>query len=208
MHSSLSIYNAFINLIIIERKRGELNMERKSQNTSNIDTRVLVYIGIMAAITYVATAMINLKTFMGVVHLGDSMVLLGAILLGKKKGAISAAIGMTLFDLLSGYVMWAPFTFVIKAIMAFIVGSIAFRKDYEGKNILNNLFSFILAAVWMICGYFVTGIILAKITMESPTIAAAVAIAAKDIIGNIGQGFAAIVIALPLSITLKGKIKL
>lgn len=183
-------------------------MERKLQNASNIDNRTVVYVGIMAAITYVATAMINLKTFMGVVHLGDSMVLLGAILLGKKKGAISAAIGMTLFDLLSGYVMWAPFTFIIKATMAFIVGSIAFRKEYGGQNIFNNLFSFILAAIWMICGYFVTGIILAKGTMDSPTIASAVAIAAKDIVGNIGQGTAAIVIALPLSTILKAKIKL
>lgn len=183
-------------------------MERKLQNTSHVDTRILVYIGIMAAITYVATAMIQIRTFMGVVHLGDSMVLLGAVLLGKKKGAVSAAIGMTLFDVLSGYLMWAPFTFVIKAVMAYIVGTIVYRNNYEGKNVLNNLVAFILAALWMIVGYFLTGVIIAKMTMEAPTLAAAFTLSANEVVLNIGQGIAAIAIALPLSTILKKKIKL
>ena len=182
-------------------------MERKVTTAAGVNIRSITYVGMMTAITFVVAYAIHFNTFMGVVHLGDSMVLLGAILLGKKKGAVSAAIGMTLFDLLLGYNMWAPFTFVIKGCMAYIAASIAFRKDYNGENVINNIFAFVVAALFMIFGYFLTGGIIAKLTMEAPTLFAALVLSSKDIVGNIGQGTAAIIIALPLSKVLKNKIK-
>ena len=33
-----------------------------------------------------------------------------SILFGPKKGAVAGAIGMGLFDLISGWTLWAPFT--------------------------------------------------------------------------------------------------
>ncbi|KNF10072.1 putative membrane protein [Gottschalkia purinilytica] len=50
------------------------------------------------------------------------MLFISSIVFGKKKGAISGAIGMTIFDVLSGWVAWAPFTFVVRWIMGYIVG--------------------------------------------------------------------------------------
>jgi uncharacterized membrane protein len=197
----------FTNIIIYNNREG-IFVETKFRKSTGVGIRTLTYVGIMAAMTFVLAYTIHLNTFMGVVHLGDSMVLLGAILLGKKKGAASAAIGMTLFDLLLGYTMWAPFTFVIKASMAYIAASIAFRKDFNGENIINNTFAFVVAALFMIFGYFLAGGIIAKLTMEAPTLFAALALSSKDIVGNIGQGTAAIVIALPLSKILKNKIKI
>ena len=45
--------------------------------------------------------------------------------------------------------IWAPFTIVIKAVMAIIAASIALRKDYEGEKVWNNALAFIVAGLWM-----------------------------------------------------------
>ena len=106
-------------------------MENKVSSIKTID---IVQISLMAAITFVATSVIHVPTFMGVLHLGDSMIFLSAILFGSKKSAIASAVGMCLFDLVSGYTMWAPFTLVIKGVMGYIAGTIAYRKSYNGNN--------------------------------------------------------------------------
>lgn len=159
----------------------------------------LVQIGLMSAIVYIATAIIYIPsiTGKGVIHLGDSAVLISAILLGRKKGAISSAIGMSLFDILSSYTIWSPFTFVIKGLMAYIAATIAYRGNFQGKNLLNNIFGCILASIVMIIGYFFTGWILYGFP-------AAVA----GIPGNIAQALAGTIIAVPLSMVLKKHIKI
>lgn len=168
----------------------------------------IIEVGIMAAITYIATFMFHVPSFMGVVHLGDSMILLGAVLLGRKKGAISAAIGMSLFDILSGYVYWAPFTFVIKGIMGYIAGKIAYRKEYKGENIGNNILAFCIAGIFMIGAYYLSGIVMARfIVLKSATLQQACILALKDVPGNISQALAGIVIGFPLSISIKKGLK-
>lgn len=172
--------------------------------SKTITTQDVIEIGLMSAIIFVMTFIIHIPSFMGVVHLGDSMVLLGAVLLGKKRGAIAAAIGMSLFDLLNGYTAWVPFTLVIKGLMAYIAGSIAYRKGFNGDSLCNNLFAFLVAGIFMIAGYYFSGVILAKfVVMESATLSQAFIIALKDIPGNIAQASAGIIIGLPLSLTIK-----
>jgi len=182
-------------------------MEQKRENLGassvKVSTHDIIKVGLMAAIVFVATSIIHVPSFMGVVHLGDSMVFVAALLLGKKKGAAASAIGMSLFDLLNGYTAWAPFTFVIKGVMAYIAGSIAYRRGYEGKNLLNNIFAFIFAGIFMIAAYYFSGVIMAKyIVSTSITINEAFILAIKDIPGNIAQVVAGIVIAIPLSLSL------
>ncbi|WP_461207087.1 ECF transporter S component [Clostridium sp. DL1XJH146] len=177
-------------------------MEHKKEGI-RVNLNSMVYVALMAAVIY-AIAQIRVPAPMGVVHLGDSMVLMAAILLGKKKGAVAAAIGMTLFDILGGYLVWAPFTMVIKFSMAYVAGAIAFRKDYNGENIKNNLLAFIVASIVMIFGYYLSGIIVAKMLLSSAaTWYAANIMALNEVIFNVGQGVAAIVIALPLSKVIK-----
>lgn len=184
-------------------KKSDLNLGSKTTGVQDI-----IQVGLMAAITFVMTSIAHVPSFMGVVHLGDSMIFLGAILLGKKKGAVSAAIGMTLFDLLNGYTTWAPFTFVIKGIMGLIAGSIAYRKRYNGESLLNNLFSFLIAGIFMIAAYYFSGVLMARfIVLKAATLSQAFIIATKDIPGNIAQVAAGIIIGLPLSLTIKKALK-
>lgn len=51
-------------------------------------------------------------------NLGDTVVILGAWLLGPVYGAVAGGVGPALADLLSGYAVYVPGTLVIKACMA------------------------------------------------------------------------------------------
>lgn len=167
---------------------------------NNVSSRVrnMVITALMAAIVFVATYSIKINSFGGYVHLGDSMVLLSALLLGKKKGAVASALGMGLADLL--YMpIWAPFTIVIKAIMAIIAASIALRKDYEGEKVWNNTLGFVAAGLWMTVAYFVAGALVASLVLgKQPSLAAAFAASLKDVPGNLWQATAGVIIALPI----------
>ncbi len=159
----------------------------------------IVQVGLMTAIVYVATYIVHVKTFMGVMHAGDSMVFLAAMLLGRKKAALASAIGMCLFDLTNGYVNWAPFTFVIKGAMAYITAVIAYRGNYNGEKLWNNIMAFIIAGIWMIGAYFIGGaIILTFLEPEKQAFVQSLIISAKDIPTNIAQVVIGIVIAVPL----------
>ena len=162
-----------------------------------IKTIDIVQIGIMAAIIYIATYLIKIPVGnKAVFHIGDSMVYLSAILLGKKKGVMAAALGMTLFDLSTPWFYWAPFTLIIKGGMAYLTAVIVYRKGYKADNLWNNLFAFIVAGAWMVFGYFLSGLLVYKLTTNNAFLSFA------DIPANIGQVIVGIALALPLSLTL------
>ena len=93
----------------------------------------------------------------GYVHLGDAMIFLSVLLLGWRYGAIAAAFGSTLGDLLSGFAMWAPWTFVVKGGMAIIAGVIllSISKMDKKNSLFGNLVAMIPAGIFMVVGYFV-----------------------------------------------------
>lgn len=88
---------------------------REVQDLSSV--QFLTITAAFVALTYIFTAFINVKLPIaangGLIHLGNVPLFIGAILFGKKTGAIAGGIGMGLFDLLSGWTLWAPFTLVI-----------------------------------------------------------------------------------------------
>lgn len=178
-------------------------MENRMSSIKTID---IVQISLMAAITFIATSVIHIPTFMGVLHLGDSIIFLSAILFGRKKAAISSAVGMCLFDLLSGYTMWAPFTLIIKGAMGYIAGTIAYRKNYDGNNFKNNIFAFVIAGIWMIATYYLGGAIILTFISKEFVLKQALIVSLKDIPTNIFQVVGGIALALPLITALKSKI--
>lgn len=110
---------------------------------------------LLAAMTCVATMIINIPipATKGYINIGDCIVILCGIVLGPVYGGLAAGIGSGLADLLSGYVQYAPITFVIKGLMAVVVGLII-------KNVMTHKFyTFIVASVLaeliMVGGYFV-----------------------------------------------------
>ena len=81
-------------------------------------TKLLVMTGLFIALGYVATTVLMVPSPTGgYMNLGDTVVLLGAYLLGPVYGAIAGGVGPALADLLGGYGIYVPATLVIKALM-------------------------------------------------------------------------------------------
>lgn len=93
---------------------------QKAQGYSNTRTYDLVLTAILIALVFVATVFLNIKLPItangGLIHLGTAMLFLASILFGPKKGAIAGAVGMAIFDLMAGWVLWAPFTLVTRGL--------------------------------------------------------------------------------------------
>ncbi|MFZ5352859.1 MAG: ECF transporter S component [Bacillota bacterium] len=132
-------------------------MEVKNSGLSGnrLQVKEMVQIALLTALTYIAVSFINIPYGNGgVIHLGDSMIFLSAVLFGRKHSAISGAVGMAMFDLFSPYTVWAPYTFVIKGVMGLIAGSIAFSGESKGTSWLKNGLGMVLAGLWMVAGYY------------------------------------------------------
>ncbi|CEP80816.1 ECF transporter S component [Paraclostridium sordellii] len=176
-------------------------MEALNKNNQKIRTRDLVETSLLIALVFIATRFINIRLPItsngGLVHLGNTMLFISAIVFGKKKGAFAGAFGMGLFDLLSEWVIWAPFTFIIRGIMGYIIGIIAWSNRKKGNDIFTNIIAIIVSGVWMIFGYFVTEMILYGNQIQ----------ALASIPGNITQIIIGIVIGVPIAKILKKYIK-
>ena len=105
------------------------------QNTQRSRTYELVIDALFIALTLTATWLINIRLPLvgsgGLIHLGNVPLFVGAMLYGRKTGAIAGAFGMGLFDLMSGWTAWAPFTFLIVGLMGYTVGLIAEKKPFK-----------------------------------------------------------------------------
>ena len=59
---------------------------------------------------YVATWLINVRLPLagsgGLIHLGNVPLFIGAMLFGRRTGALAGACGMGLFDIMSGWGAW------------------------------------------------------------------------------------------------------
>lgn len=120
----------------------------------NTRTRKTVFAALFAAICCVATMFIKIPTPLGgYVNCGDAVVLLGAFLLGPVWGAAAAGIGSALADIVSGYVIYAPGTLVIKVVMA-LVAALLLRKVHINR-VLAAVICAVIAEVIMVAGYFV-----------------------------------------------------
>ena len=123
-------------------------------------TKRLVLSALFAALTFVATMVIQIKlTANGYVNIGDCMVVVSGVFLGPVYGALSAGIGSMLADIISGYFVYVPATFIIKAIMA-LVAFVVFKILSKRNNIFAIAVASFVSELIMIFGYYFYEIIL------------------------------------------------
>ena len=122
----------------------------------NTRTKKIVMAAMLAALACVATMIIKIPSpLKGYLNLGDCIVLVAGWMLSPTYGFLAAGLGSALADLFSGYVTYAPATFVIKGLMALIA--------FYGYKLLHNkigrlpsrIITGIFAEIMMILGYFV-----------------------------------------------------
>ena len=118
-------------------------------------THKIVISSLFAALICVATMLIKIPSpLKGYINLGDGIVLLAAWVLPPAYGLVAAGLGSALADLFSGYVVYAPATFVIKALMAVVAYSCYALFVKKAKSTVSRVFSGILSEIVMILGYF------------------------------------------------------
>ena len=170
---------------------------QKAAPYSSTRTRQLVITAMSIALVLVATMFINIKLPLapngGLIHMGTAMLFLIAILFGPRTALIAGAIGMGLFDLISGWTLWAPFTIVARGLQGYIVGRIAWSSRYKGDNPGLNIFAMIVSAPVMLAVYYVCEGILYS-NWVAPV---------ASIPGNITQNVVGILVAIPVGIALK-----
>lgn len=96
-------------------------------------TQKLALTGLFAALSYVVFTFLQFKISLGggdatSIHLGNAVVVLGALLLGGPLGGLAGAVGMAIGDLLDPiYIVYVPKTLVLKLCIGLIAGFVAHR---------------------------------------------------------------------------------
>ena len=151
----------------------------------------LVVSALMAALTYVATMVVQIPSPMnGYGNLGDCFVLLSGWLLGPWYGGAAAGIGSMLTDLLNGYAHYAPGTLVIKALDAIVAALIV---KALGRKPYAYVVGGVVGELNMVAGYFGYACLLLGKGIG----------AAASIPGNLVQAAMGLVIGLVLFFLLK-----
>lgn len=116
----------------------------------------IVLTALMAALICVATMIIKIPSPLGgYINLGDCLVLISGWILSPVYGFLAAGIGSALADLLSGYALYAPATFIIKGCMALVAFGIFKLMKNKTRKLPARLIGSILAEIVMVGGYFV-----------------------------------------------------
>ncbi|EON70152.1 ECF transporter S component [Lysinibacillus sphaericus] len=174
-----------------------MNITKSTKSYTNTRVFDLIQTAMLIALVFVATLFINIKLPItangGLVHLGTAMLFITSILFGPKKGAMAGAFGMGLFDLISGWTLWAPFTFLTRGLQGYIVGKIAWSQGRQGNSITFNLIATIISVPFMLAGYYICERVLFGNWI----------IPAASIPGNLVQNIVGICAAIPVCIVLK-----
>ncbi len=108
----------------------------KVKTMQNQNLKKIVMSALFAALTCAATFIIRIPTpgTVGYIHPGDALVILSGLILGPSYGFAAAGIGSALADLLGGYIIYVPVTFIVKGVAALIAGELYRRIGHAKKR--------------------------------------------------------------------------
>ena len=113
------------------------------------------------ALVCVSTMAIQIPIPLGYMHLGNTCILLTAALFGPTTGLLAGGIGSALADLLTGYTQWVLPTLLIKSIMGFAIGYLAWGKEKKlHMASVRTLLASIAGVAVMISGYTIAGAVM------------------------------------------------
>jgi uncharacterized repeat protein (TIGR04002 family) len=124
--------------------------------TSAKRIRTITVTAVFAALVFLATAYLPRLPFPGgYVHVGDAFIYLAACMLPTPWACAAGAIGAGLADALTGYILWAPGTILIKAAMALMFTA-------KSDRILSprSILAVIPAGVICVGGYYLYEVLL------------------------------------------------
>lgn len=121
----------------------------------NFKVRDLVITSLFIALVYVFTWIVKIQLPFspngGLIHLGNVPFFLAAIFFDKRVGMTAGALGMGLFDLTSGWILWSPMTVISALIMGYILN----KMNYNKYTLKSLILSFILVALVKVVVYYI-----------------------------------------------------
>ena len=131
----------------------------------NNNLKKLILAALFAALSCVATMSIRIPTpgTGGYIHPGDAIVILSGVILGPVWGFLAGGIGSALSDLIGGYFIYVPITFIIKGLVALAAGLLYQKVGQNQKSryiavILGGVADIILVAGgYFVCEFFIYG---------------------------------------------------
>lgn len=117
-----------------------------------MNIRKFTKVAMFAALAAVLTMFPQIATPTGgYVHFGDSIIYIAAAFSGSAAGALVGAIGHAMADVLTGHLIFALPTFIIKGLMGFVIGKILYNKT----DIKHLIIAGACALIIVTLGYFV-----------------------------------------------------
>ncbi len=171
-----------------------------------LSTRWVALNGVMIAVVFLATRFVSIPgpVAPGYINLGDSMIMLAAILLGNPGAMIIGAFGSALADLAYGAFVFIPVTFIVKGLEGLVIAAIYNRAHPifgirpKSNGHMKRLVAVIAGAVVMVAGYFVSELYLLRMVDD----AFGWSFAVSELPFNLIQGFASCIVGYILSTVL------
>ncbi len=117
-------------------------------------TRQIVTAALGIALVFAFTSFVNVRLPIaangGLIHLGNVPLFIIAILYGRRLGALAGGLGMALFDVVGGWLLWAPFTLVIVGLMGYSVGTICENR----RSLTAYAVALTVACLIKVVGYY------------------------------------------------------
>lgn len=123
-------------------------------NVNDNKIKSMVMVAVFATITFLGIQAFRIPMPAAVgtpfVHFGHIFVVMGVLLLGGKRGAVSGTLGLVIFDLLNGFVQDIPQVFVETIVKCLIAGALMayFRKRARGDRKKEYIGAVVCACVY------------------------------------------------------------
>ena len=127
-----------------------------NKNKTNTFIKNIALCAMFSALVYIPTRYIQIPMGTGqYLHFGDAMIYVAACVLPFPFGPLAGTIGGSLADMLSGYGYWAPFTAIIKFLIALPLSSKC-DKILTKRNMLMPIVSGIISSL----GYYLSTVLI------------------------------------------------
>jgi energy-coupling factor transport system substrate-specific component len=189
-----------VGFVSVDRTGAEDHQVRSVtvKEIGGFDARLIAVTAVMIAVVFVMTKVVQISIGPGgYIHFGDIALYVASFLFGPIVGFVAGGTGTALSDLSSGYGAWAPGTFVIHGLQAFVAGLIAWRGGLP-----RLIMGVVAGGVIVVVGYFLYQWLLISAgsfdSFQADEGKSAFATAAAAVWPNTFQVLIAAIIAVPL----------
>ncbi|MCR5135114.1 MAG: ECF transporter S component [Clostridiales bacterium] len=137
-------------------------MSLQEKESRKIRTMILTALLMSLIMVLTFATKIPVPATQGYIHLGDCMIFMAVIILGRKYGTAAAALGSALADIVGGYAFYAPISFLVKGAMAFLLATFLSRalEKSRAHSMLLAAAGMVIAGMVMVAGYYAAETIL------------------------------------------------